>query len=343
MSTGELTKEDGSLDVDAANELFNEYDKKYREDNPAEDPKADEKASEDQPTQPEQPVAENNSGSDEKAADDNPSSDDDWRATSDIRELVESLGLSDEDLGQFSDADDFGRHVSIFDRQLRKTGEDALLKASQPRENVEPAPEKPEEKEAVLRDEKGRFVKRESYKPALDKEEFDGDLVAEFEKMSEHYESRITELESIVLGNHQSILQERNERFMNQFDSYVDKLGNEDLFGKSSDIKPDTDEWTNRSKLFDAMGQLMAGMNEKGMKDSMSSSLVKRAFSQEFPDALTKEQSQTRKKQAKAQSKKKLGGGNAKPSLGEESVWNGDPSRDPFLIAAYREMSQQNE
>lgn len=60
---------------------------------------------------------------------------------------------------------------------------------------------------------------------------------------------------------------------MNQFDSYVDKLGNEDLFGKSSDIKPDTAEWTNRSKLFDAMGQLMAGMNEKGMKDSMSSSL----------------------------------------------------------------------
>ena len=56
MSTGELTKEDGSLDVDAANELFNEYDKKYREDNPAEEPKAEEKTPEDQPPNPNNPL-----------------------------------------------------------------------------------------------------------------------------------------------------------------------------------------------------------------------------------------------------------------------------------------------
>jgi len=269
--------------------------------------------------------------------------DDDWVSADDIRELVESLGYSDDDVSEFQSRDEFERHVKLVDRQFMRDGrevtkprpgddQEAALQAQEVAISRQEASERAKQQPR----ENGRFVSAEAtedgYKPQLD-DEFDERIIEEFQRLSGYYEGRIKALESRYQEDTQ-----RSEA--NHFNAIVDALGQDDLFGKSEEIRPRSEQAKNRDKLLEASRILMAGIaSRRGGDQKLTESLVKRAANLEFADHFSKKQRQSFNDRIRRQAARRHGSGSQRVSA---QAYAGDPTKHPDLLAAFRAMEAEN-
>lgn len=115
----------------------------------------------------------------------------------DVKAEVAAYGISKSDLSDFASREELNRALRLLDKTALEVGRKASV----------------ESETAKTRDEKGKFVKKEEanlsdseevapksgrYEIGLSKDIYDDDIVDEFTRMRDHYESRIEKLESHV-------------------------------------------------------------------------------------------------------------------------------------------------
>lgn len=330
----EIAKDDGSLDIEKANELLSqiandEVAAGVVVDKPKTKPQADDVPAADDSGKPDdKPVADAKPAKSEATKTD---TGDEWFTASDVRELVESLGLAEEDLAAFGGRPALDAHVKLMDRQFKQLGQEAVKKSAAPGEAGEQAarPEKP-------RGDDGRFVKPDD-KPAAaaddDLSDFDEKLVAPIRSL----QATVRRLEERLAESSRREAEVHQRRIVEQFDGIVDQLGHDDLFGKSGEVKPGSEQFKARERLWDDARVLIAGMEATGKKvDGLTKAIIVRALGSS-PELAEKVQLKT--KQAFDSKVRQQAG---RVSLGgrKSSAMNPvDPERD--LIARYHQMESE--
>lgn len=346
-SFAEITNKDGEIDTESANALL---DRVMEED-------ADDGADKDggEITADGGEKTENNKqGKDlqneDKSGDDNERSGDDWVSAEDIRDLVESLGYSPEDMAEFGSRDEFDRHVRLMDRQFfnrDKEGQDgqSQRKPGSDQEKALEAGEearKREEKRQRASDqprENGRFARADESKelPKLDPEEFDERLIEVVQSRDE----KISQLEQQIAELKTNSDASEGDALISQFDTLVDGLGHDDMFGNSEGLEPGSDHYAARSKLWDAVAVIANGMQANGTPfRGLSKSLIVRALNQEFGDQLRKKDSKKLQSKARRQASRRFGKGSERSGM--TSSYDGPIYDDPELHAAHAAMEAEN-
>ncbi len=305
-----VTKEDGTLDKEAVNELLDEHEKTLE---PAQAKAEEEKTAD----------AEDENASDGAAAIEG-DSEDDWIAalSADLKELADSLEISEGDLREFSGPEELERHARLHDKHIMRLGR------TPPEEPDEEPKEEPAPK---ARGKDGRFQKAEDvYEPGLSQDEYDPAIVGEFKKVADHFGDRIGRLEKMLKASEERVASaERQQR-----DAIIDTLGHEDLFGAVDKPRSAAQE-TNRQKLLDSFDVLRAGLVALGKRSNSTPALMRRAFNSEFAEYLSTKHRKSLTKALQKQSSNRLGGGKSQSASLHSKAWTGDPEEDPALIEAY--------
>lgn len=215
--------------------------------------------------------------------------------TDKVKAEANAYGLDDTELAEFTSREELDRALRLVDKMALQEGRKAIV----------------EEEKASDRNEKGQFVKREetpksenSYKVSLDKDRYDDEIVEEFEKMRDHYESRLSALEQHF--NEVAVKSEEQE-----FDSYVDSLGHADLFGKTG--KETEKELERRKELLVAVKAQMIGLERLGRPAKLSDQMVSRVANMVFADELVKKKLKQQTQKVAKMSNLRQGGSPVKP------------------------------
>lgn len=325
--------DDGKIDLDAANKALDEYATVAQE-------------SKDEAGEKDKTISGDSTSDDDKSVEGDAAAkeggDEWWRELSeDLGELVESLGLSEDDLSEFDGPEEVERHAKILDKQLMKLGNrpgDEQVKALESKDEQEKKEELSERVAERPRGQDGRFIGKDAipYEPELSSDEYDEQLVSEFKKMGEHFEGRILRLESMLRDSEERLRQSERQ----QYDTLVDSLGHPDLFGDPDQPRTKAHR-DNKSKLLDTADVIAAGMKALGRNVSVTPALLKRALNQEFADHLSKKQRQDYAKRVKDQSKKRLSGGGSS-AINKSDRWNGSPEKDPVLREFWDRVVKDN-
>lgn len=264
------------------------------------------------------PVEDN---SDSETADEGEESGDstpEW-VTDELKAEVAAYGIEESDLSDFASREELDRALRILDKNALQAGRKALA-----------------ESETPTRDEKGKFVKKEEeeaepekpskprYEVSLNKDLYDEEVIDEFTKMRDHYESRLEALEAKF--TQVSIRSEEME-----FDSLVDSLGHADLFGKTG--KESQKELERRQDLMVQVNAQLIGLEKMGRPTVMSEQLVQRVANMVFADELAKKRLKQQTAKISKQSNLRMGGSPTKPL---------PPSEDPREAAdrLYKELER---
>ena len=346
----EISQPDGTLDVDAANRALDEYEAanppaesdEDRKDKGADNAQAGEGADDSKQTTTD---ADDATGEGEEAVGEN--ADEDWMLHDDIRELADSLGVSQEELRDFSGPEELERAARILDRNLMEVGQrikpgeeqDAALVAA---EAARAKAEAQERAAARERGDDGKFVKaeEEGYKPEITAEYFDEQIVGEFDRLGKHYGERVRQLEQQLEALSGQLRQDAERREIDSFDAIVDGMGHEDLFGQSADLDGKTKD--NRAKLWEAVDTLRAGLASRGKQGGLTPTLVRRALNLEFADQLSHQQRRSYSQRLQQQAQRKLGAGGHREATGTKRSWKGSPEKDPVLHEAWRELERES-
>jgi hypothetical protein len=193
--------------------------------------------------------------------------------------------------------------------------------------------------ETSTRNEKGQFVKKEEPKADTSKEQapqdgryqvslspdlYDEEIIGEFNRLRDHYESRLEVLESHFAEASASAEEQR-------FDSFVDALGHTDLFGTTGEESDK--ELERRRDLNVAVKAQMIGLEKLGRPAQMSKELISRVASMAFGEELGKKLLKQQTRKVSRQSNGRMGGSITKPL---------PPSDNPRDEAdrLYRELSK---
>lgn len=340
----DITNDDGTLNREAATAVLDAYSPAADREltTPTEEKKEGEAAAgvpkQEQPPKPKE--------EDKEPAP--PKQREDWQSAEDLRDLVESLGLSEQDLAEFTSREEFDRHVRFVDKTIMREGKRALSPGDEQAEILAAQEEAARRQQLAERAksqprERGRFVKAEDeadvYKPQISPDEIDESIVEEFQRLGEHATRRIQALEEELAEMRAERAEERNRRFVESFDSIVDGLGHADIFGNSKSLQRDTDEFKARAKLWDAAGVLIAGLDRLGKPAGMSAALVRRALNQEFADELSKKERKQLTDKIRTQASQKLGGSPQRTSV--ERPYNGPPEKDPYWKEVYDKILER--
>jgi hypothetical protein len=240
----------------------------------------------------------------------------------DLKAEVAAYGIEESELADFASREELERAMRLFDKSALAAGRKAMAEESE---------------KATGRNAKGEFVKKAEpepkaegkpeaegkYEPKLDKAVYDEEIVNEFTRMRDHYESRLEALESRLLEN-----DAKSEE--NRFDSLVDSLDHADLFGKTD--KEDSKQLQRRHDLHVAVRAHMIGMEKLGRPTELNESLVGRVARMVFAEDLGKKDLKTRTRKISRQSNGRQGGGATRPQ---------DPREDPREEAdrRYKELA----
>lgn len=234
--------------------------------------------------------------------------------TDEVKAEVAAYGIEESDLLDFASREELDRALRILDKTAIQLGKKA---------QAEPA-----------RDENGKFAKKDDaeletpskprYEVSLNKDLYDEEVIGEFTKMRDHFETTIAELESKIAQA--SIRSEEME-----FDSLVDSLGHADLFGKTG--KESAKELERRQELMVQVNAQLIGLQQLGRPAAMSESLVQRVANMVFADELAKKRLKQQTAKISKQSNLRMGGSPTKPL---------PPSEDPREAAdrLYKEMER---
>ena len=211
-----------------------------------------------------------------------------------LTKQASAYGIDEEDLADFTSREEVERAMRLFDKSAQQTGQEAQAAA---RGKDEPEGEADE-------------TKPEGYEVKLDKEEWSEELVEEFTKLRDHYETRIEAIES-RFADQDAQLEEQ------KFDGLVDSLDHADLFGKSG--KETKKELQRREDLLIAAKAQVIGLKELGRPVDLDESLVARVANMVFADELGKKKLKARTKRISKQSNRRQGGSATKPHEAPES------------------------
>ena len=246
----------------------------------------------------------------------------------DLKAEVAAYGIEESELADFASREELDRALRLFDKSAMEAGKKALAEQGDA-----------EKAGAPPRNEKGEFVKQEKqpekkpekpegkvggYEVALSKDVYDEEIVSEFTRMRDHYESRLEALESRFAES-----DARAEQ--NHFDSLVDSLGHDDLFGKTD--KEDPKQLQRRQELNTAVKAWMLGLAHLGRPANLSSEMVARVARMAFPEELAKRDIKNHTRKISRQSNGRQGGGATRPQ---------EPREDPRDAAErlYKELER---
>jgi hypothetical protein len=336
----DVVKEDGSLDQKAMGQLFDNLDKKIvpeRDD--------DEKAGEDDETKtPPTDTGDEKETADEKVEEDDVADDgetqtgdeDPWMSTDDAKELIESLGLSEEVVREMTGIDELRRHQQLLDKWLAEAGKKAGEKASE-EESTSAEDEARDRATEQKRGEDGRFVaadaEGEKISANLDPEEFHQELIDGVEGMGNTLLARIRQLESKLseMTAQAAVTQDRVT-----LDTIIDSWKMDDLFGTGD--KPNR---TNREEVRKAVTTLQAGLRAGGQESQLTPALGRRARDMVFASEISKRERDSFNKTVRKQAKTKLGGVEGQRKATGEKEWEGSPLKDPHLHKLHRQMVEE--
>ena len=238
----------------------------------------------------------------------------------DVQAEAAAYGIDESELADFASREEFDRALRLFDKTALEAGRKAMA-------------------ESETRNEKGQFVKKDEpkaeepvaeaqrdgrYQVALSPDLYDEEIIGEFTKMRDHYESRLEALESHFAE--QSVQAEEQ-----RFDSFVDSLGHTDLFGTTG--KESDKELERRRDLNVAVKAQLIGLEKLGRPAEMSQQLISRVANMAFGNELGKKLLKKQTSKISRQSQLRQGGSPTKPL---------PPSDDPRAEAdrLYKELSR---
>lgn len=223
--------------------------------------------------------------------------------TDDVTAEAAAYGIDESELADFASREELDRALRLFDKTALEAGRKAMA----------------ESEKSQVRDDKGKFVKKEEPKADPPKEEapkdgryqvslssdlYDEEIIGEFTKMRDHYESRLEALESHFAEQSASVEEQR-------FDSFVDSLGHADLFGVTG--KESDKELERRRDLNVAVKAQMIGLERLGRPTEMSKQLISRVANMAFGDELGKKRLKQQTSKISRQSNGRMGGSPTKP------------------------------
>jgi hypothetical protein len=220
--------------------------------------------------------------------------------TDDVKAEAAAYGLEASELSDFTSREELDRALRLFDKTALEAGRKALAESDS----------------APVRDEKGKFVKKETevpkeetpqdgrYKVSLSPDLYDEEIIGEFTRMRDHYESRLEVLESHFAEQSASAEEQR-------FDSLVDSLGHADLFGATG--KESDKELERRKDLNVAVKAQMIGLERLGRPAEMSPQLISRVANMVFGEELGKKRLKQQTSKISKQSQLRQGGSPTKP------------------------------
>lgn len=248
---------------------------------------------------------------------------DDWVNSEEMQELIESLGYTNEDALNFSKKEDFETHVRLVDKKSIEEQELALdlNDESEQRDLFRERADKQHRKN-------GKFAKKDDPLPTLDPDEFDEQLI----EVMEARDAKIAELEA-------RLNDAGNDKVLKQFDTIVDNMGHEDLFGHSDNLNESNKGL--RDRLFEEYKEIYNILEARGKPVTgkrANETIVKRAFNLEFADEIKKSNRQKLSKKVRKQSKR-ITGSNA--GLRSDH-YDGDVTKDPVLHKLFNEFTAEN-
>ena len=229
----------------------------------------------------------------------------------DLKAEVAAYGIEESELADFASREELERALRLFDKSALEAGRKALAETEG-------------KGEATGRNEKGQFAKVEqketpkseslkegAYEIKLNKEVYDEEIVGEFTRLRDHYESRLDAMESRFLEADAKAEEHR-------FDAAIDKLNMPELFGKTgSESKKELEI---RSAVLQEVKTYLLGRNMLGrpmeLDDASVSRMARALYSEEFG----KKDLKTRTRKISKQSNGRQGGGATRPQ---------DPREDP--------------
>lgn len=223
--------------------------------------------------------------------------------TDDVKAEAATYGINESELTDFASREELDRALRLFDKTALEAGRKAMA----------------EGEETKARNEKGQFVKKEEpkaeppkeqapkdgrYQVALNPDLYDEEIIGEFTRMRDHYESRLEALESYFAEASASAEEQR-------FDSFVDSLGHTDLFGTTG--KESEKELERRRDLNVAVKAQMIGLERLGRPAEMSPQLISRVANMVFAAELGKKLLKQHTRKISKQSDGRQGGSPTKP------------------------------
>ena len=228
----------------------------------------------------------------------------------DVKAEVAAYGISESDLSDFASREELDKALRLLDKTALEAGRKATV----------------ESESSSTRNDKGQFVKKEEaksesstevapksgrYEIALSSDVYDDEIVNEFTRMRDHYESRLEQLESHFM----QVSANEEER---KFDSYVDSLGHSDLFGKTG--SESEQELTRRRDLHVAVKAQLIGLERLGRPAQLDDKLISRVANMVFADELSKKRLKQQTQKISKQSQLRQGGSPTKPSSPRDSA-----------------------
>lgn len=250
--------------------------------------------------------AEKNSGSDtvldkgEETGDDTEAPE--W-LTDDVKAEAAAYGIDESEIADFASREELDRAFRLFDKTALEAGRKALAESDA----------------SPTRDEKGKFVKKEAPKADPPKEEtpkdgryqvslssdlYDEEIIGEFTRMRDHYESRLEALESHFV---EASLTAKERHF----DNLVDSLGHADLFGATD--KETVQEKQRREDLFVEVETYLRGRNALGRPAELNETILRRIARSLFAEEIGKKELKQRTSKISRQSQLRQGGSPTKP------------------------------
>ena len=238
----------------------------------------------------------------------------------DLRAELTAHGIVEEQLADFQSREEVERALRFFDKSALDAGRKALAETDG-------------EPESQTRNEKGQFEKKEppaekppvegAYEIGLDEDVYDEELVGEFTKMRDHYETRLNALEE-RFGEVSARAEEQH------FDMIVDSLGHKDLFGTTG--KENSKQLERRQDLIVQAKAMQVGLRQLGQDVDLDESLVSRVAKMVFAEDLGKKERKALTRKVSRQSNGRQGGGATRPQ---------DPMEDPREEAdrRYKELA----
>ena len=223
--------------------------------------------------------------------------------TDDVKAEAAAYGIEESELTDFASSEELDRALRLFDKTALDAGRKAMA----------------ESEDGTTRNDKGQFVKKEEleaepfkeetqqdgrYQVSLDKDLYDEEIIGEFSRLRDHYESRFEALEAHFAEASASAEEQR-------FDSFIDSLGHADLFGTTG--KESDKELERRRDLNVAVRAQMIGLERLGRPAEMSQQLISRVANMAFGDELGKKRLKQQTSKISKQSQKRQGGSPTKP------------------------------
>lgn len=216
----------------------------------------------------------------------------------DVKAEAAAYGIDEDDLSDFASREELEKVFRLFDKKALDAGRKAMV----------------EGEDGKTRNEKGQFVKDseaeveepvetkkvgDRYEVALSKELYDDEIVNEFTRMRDHYESRLERLES-------RLVDQDAKREESQFDGFIDSLGHADIFGKTGNESKE--ELKRRQDLHVAVKAQMIGLEKLGHKVEFDDKLVARVANMVFAEELGKKRLKQHTQKVSRQNQLRQGG-----------------------------------